>query len=104
MKVVIENPLSIISSAYYEKCTDNTSILVINTNERWRNFDASGSLYDGSYFFEYWSDSLEDVRRDEVKLIAENETEQEVLDRLQFYQQEKEQMIVLFIDNCLIGG
>ena len=104
MKVIADNPLGIISSAFYEKCTDLTSMLVINTKDRWRNFDACGNMDKNEYFFEYWSDNLEDTAVDKVSLFAENEVEKEILDRLKFYLQEKEQLQVLFIDDSLIGG
>ena len=103
MRVEIFGKKEIVSSAYFEKCTPTTAILVINTHERWREFDSQGWYYD-TFNVRYWyaDDSL--INDDEVRVVPENEEEREILKRNRFYQHEKEQLQILFIDNILIGG
>lgn len=101
MKVTISGRLQIISSAYFEKCTPQTAILVINTHERWRGFDSQGWYYD-TFDIKYWYE--DSMNADQVSVIPENEEDKEILKRNRFYQHEKEQLQILFIDDSLIGG
>lgn len=103
MKVVVKNSFGIISSAFYEKCTDLTSILVINTAERWRDYDFT-SCHNNSIIFAYHSNKMNCWDEDTVTITAETAKDEKILDRCRFYQQEKEQLLVLFIDDSLIGG
>lgn len=103
MRVEIFGKKEIVSSAYFEKCTPQTAILVINTHERWRGFDAQGWYYD-TFNVYYWHNDGSLINDDEVSVLPENEEEKKLLKRNRFCLHEKEQLQILFIDNSLIGG
>ena len=89
----------IVSSAFYEKCTDLTSILVINTS--YRNVPWDSITSDGDYLkVQYcYSDSMS-----EVWLYPEDDSDKKVLQRTRYELLCKSQQEFLFIDNSLIGG
>ena len=101
MRVEIFGKKEIVTSAYFEKCTPTTAILVINTHERWRGFDSQGWYYD-TFDIKYWYE--DSMNADQVSVIPENEEEKKILKHNRFYQQDKEQLQILFIDDSLIGG
>ena len=90
--------VEIVTSAFYEKCTDLTSLLVINTSERGVPWD---SVMSGDDYLkvEYWDeDSMS-----QVWLYAEDDSEKEVLQRTRYELLCKDQLQFLFIDDSLVG-
>jgi hypothetical protein len=89
----------IVTSAFYEKCTDLTSLLVINTYEKGVPWD---SVMSGDDYLkvEYWDHD----NMSQVWVYAEDDFEKGVLDRTRYELLCKDQLQFLFIDVSLVGG
>lgn len=91
--------VKIVTSSFYEKCTDLTSILAINTSKRGVPWD---SVMSGEDYLkvEYWDNN----NMSQVWLYAEDDSEKEVLQRTRYELLCKDQLQLLFINDNLVGG
>jgi hypothetical protein len=92
MKVNIKG--NTITSAAYEHFEGKLPMLIINTKDRWVHWNCTFSDA-ASIKFEYKHKSY-------VEIIAENDSEVEVLSRIRFENHCKDQKLILFVSDDLM--
>jgi hypothetical protein len=85
-----------ITSADYEVLHSALSRLVINTEDRWHKPDYIYS-YTNQLLFEYYSETTEECIW-VLSLVVENESDKEVIDRIRYTLQNKDQHEIMFIN------
>jgi len=97
LKLIVENPNSIVTDAFI-KSSELSFSLFINTVEKWVMFD---SYICGPMEITWNYDK--DEQSDTVTLIAETEHEKEILNRMHFTQHCKDQLWILLPDDKVIS-
>ena len=94
MKLVLETRNKIVESAFFE-IKEKSLSLYINTFERWRLYDWTESTPTTKKYMYLVDSETDSISHDFVELIAENEPDIEILNRLDFLLRDKDQLWIL---------
>lgn len=101
MYVKVNNRNGIITNAWFDNNHPLVFHLYINTEEKHRLYDTVTTYFHYKEWIYYADD--DSINYDSVCLIADHENDLKILNRLDFYLHDKNQLWVMLPDNSLVG-